>query len=193
MHLTEITPNPTALKALTHPVRLRMLGMLRSEGPATATALAARLGINTGATSYHLRQLAQHGFIVDDPDHGNARERWWKAAHASTRLTMVPDDPAARDTHAAYLQSVAVVHTEALQRATEERDLLPKPWQEASTLSDWQLRITPDRARELVDAMQAVVEGWEETPDDAEGAELFVVQMAGFPLPGSVPPEGTEH
>ena len=29
-------PDPTALKALTHPVRLRMLGMLRVDGPATA-------------------------------------------------------------------------------------------------------------------------------------------------------------
>ena len=43
-----------------------MLGILRTEGATTATALAQRLGLNTGATSYHLRQLAQHGFIVDD-------------------------------------------------------------------------------------------------------------------------------
>ena len=64
--LTSITPSPAALKALSHPVRLRMLGLLRIEGPATATSLAARLGLNTGATSYHLRHLAQHGFIVDD-------------------------------------------------------------------------------------------------------------------------------
>ena len=68
MDLTSITPTPAGLKALSHPVRLRMLGLLRTEGPATATTLAARLGLNTGATSYHLRQLAQHGFIVDDDD-----------------------------------------------------------------------------------------------------------------------------
>ena len=55
-----------------------MLGMLRIDGPATATSLAARLGINTGQTSYHLRQLAQHGFVVDDDERGNGRERWWK-------------------------------------------------------------------------------------------------------------------
>ena len=64
--LTSITPSPAALKALAHPVRLRMLGLLRIEGPATATTLATRLGLNTGATSYHLRQLAQHGFVVED-------------------------------------------------------------------------------------------------------------------------------
>ncbi len=31
--LSRVVPDPTALKALTHPVRLRMLGMLRVDGP----------------------------------------------------------------------------------------------------------------------------------------------------------------
>src|SRR3954469_22151212 len=82
---SSITPTPQQLRALTHPVRLRILGLLRTEGATTATALAQRLGLNTGATSYHLRQLAQHGFIVDDEERGNGRERWWRAAHAATR------------------------------------------------------------------------------------------------------------
>ena len=54
-NLRRVVPDATALKALAHPVRLRMLGMLRVDGPATATQLAARLGLNSGATSYHLR------------------------------------------------------------------------------------------------------------------------------------------
>jgi DNA-binding transcriptional ArsR family regulator len=52
----QVTPDPTALRALSHPVRLRMLGLLRSEGPSTASRLAERLGLNSGATSYHLRK-----------------------------------------------------------------------------------------------------------------------------------------
>ena len=84
MDLSSITPTPAALRALSHPVRLRMLALLRTEGPATATTLAARLGLNTGATSYHLRQLAEHGFVVDDPERGDGRDRWWQAAHRAT-------------------------------------------------------------------------------------------------------------
>ncbi|MGO8484742.1 winged helix-turn-helix domain-containing protein, partial [Rhizobium leguminosarum] len=49
--ISRVVPDPNALKALTHPVRLSMLGMLRIDGPATATQLAARLGLNSGATS----------------------------------------------------------------------------------------------------------------------------------------------
>ena len=65
---SSITPTAAGLRALSHPTRLRMLKLLRIEGAATATQLAGRLGLNTGATSYHLRQLAEHGFIVEDPD-----------------------------------------------------------------------------------------------------------------------------
>src|SRR5690606_19778936 len=56
--ISRIKPDAMALRALAHPQRMRMLAMLRIDGPATATALAERMGLNSGATSYHLRQLA---------------------------------------------------------------------------------------------------------------------------------------
>ncbi len=83
-----ITPSAAGLRALAHPTRLKMLMRLRVEGPATATTLARELSLNTGATSYHLRQLAEHGFIVEDAERGDARDRWWKAAHQSTRANL---------------------------------------------------------------------------------------------------------
>ena len=185
MDLTSITPSPTALKALSHPVRLRMLGLLRLEGPATATTLATRLGLNTGATSYHLRQLAQHGFVVDDQERGDGRDRWWKAAHRSTETANTTDDPATRETLEAYLQSVAVVMTEQLQRAIEELPLVPEPWGRASTFSDWVIRLTPARAKALVDALAEVISQADDDDGD-ESAEQFVVQLTAFPLPGHV-------
>src|SRR6476660_2087236 len=125
---TSVSPGPEGLKALSHPGRLRMLGLLR-EGPATATMLATRLGLNSGATSYHLRQLEKHGFIVEDTTRGNARDRWWRATHQYTR-TDVADatTPEQHDTYEAYIQAVAMVYGEQLQRAVEEMRLLPRPW-----------------------------------------------------------------
>jgi hypothetical protein len=84
----------------------------------------------------------------------------------------------------AYLQAVAVVLTEQLQRAIEELPLVPQPWGEASTFSDWVIRLTPARARALVQALAAEI-GSAEDEDDAS-AEQFVVQLAAFPLPGHV-------
>ncbi|MGO4429962.1 ArsR/SmtB family transcription factor, partial [Streptomyces sp. MCAF7] len=75
-----------SLRGLAHPLRMRLLGALREYGPATASQLADRLGESSGATSYHLRQLAAHGFVEDDPERGKGRERWWKSAQSGTRV-----------------------------------------------------------------------------------------------------------
>ncbi len=185
MELTSITPGPSALRALSHPVRLRLLELLRVDGPSTATALAAQLGLNSGSTSYHLRQLATHGFVTDDETRGNGRERWWRAAHQATR---VPTSPAAdgatdRESNDAFLQAVAVIRTEELQRAMEERPLLPDDWRGASTFSDWGLVLTPARAKQLVSAVAALIESWDEE-EDVEGADHFTVAVTAYPRPG---------
>jgi DNA-binding transcriptional ArsR family regulator len=183
MDATSVTPTPHQLRALSHPVRLRMLGILRGEGPQTATMLASRLGLNTGATSYHLRQLAQHGFVADDESRGNGRERWWRAAHQSTR-TEPSDDPEVRAAQDAFGQAVAVVHTEQLQRAVEEAEMLPDEWRKAATMSDWQVRLTPARAAELVSFLEGLIDDVEEE-DDPEAAR-FVIMLHAFPRPGEV-------
>ena len=186
MDFTAVTPGLQQLKALSHPVRVRMLGMLRVDGPATATSLAERLGLNTGATSYHLRQLAQHGLIVDDESRGNGRDRWWKAAHDATMTRSdVVQDEAGAEAMDAYLQSVVVVLTQMLQRAVEERPVLPDEWRRASTFSDWVIKLTPARARALIDSMGADLENLEEDTEDLSAAD-FVIQVHGFPLPGRI-------
>ncbi len=203
MDLTSITPGPEALRALSHPVRLRMLGLLRMDGPSTASALATRLGLNSGATSYHLRQLAQHGFVVDDAERGNGRDRWWRAAHQSTHVPnddSAPDVPdATRDANDAFLQAVAIVRTEQLQKAVEERSLLSSQWRAASTFSDWGLRLTPARAEQLIRAVTDVIGGWDEDDEDVEGAAPFVIAVTAHPRPGAVggappgPEAGDDH
>ncbi len=177
-----ITPTPHQLRALAHPVRLRMLGMLRIDGPATATSLATRLGLNSGATSYHLRQLAQHGFVVDDDERGNGRDRWWKAAHMSTYTEDSPADSEVGESTDAFLQAAVVVYTEWAQRAMEERPLLPQPWRDAATFSDWIHVLTPRRAQAVIDALDAVMDDVED--EDDEAARKFTVQITAYVRPG---------
>ncbi len=64
-----------SLRGLAHPLRMRLLDALRVHGPATASGLAERLGESSGATSYHLRQLAEHGFVEDAPTARTSRTR----------------------------------------------------------------------------------------------------------------------
>ncbi|TDC62374.1 winged helix-turn-helix domain-containing protein, partial [Streptomyces hainanensis] len=60
------TPSFDGLKALAHPRRLQILERLGMYGPATSAMVARGLGLNTGATSYHLRELARHGFVEEE-------------------------------------------------------------------------------------------------------------------------------
>ncbi len=96
---------------------------------------------------------------------------------------MPAGDRDARETTEAYLQSVAVVMTDLLQRAIEELPLVPREWEEASTFSDWVIKLTPRRARALMEALSEMTSDTEPDEDD-ETAEEFVVQLATYPYPG---------
>jgi predicted ArsR family transcriptional regulator len=151
--------------------------------------LADRLGLNTGATSYHLRQLAEHGFVEEQAERGNGRDRWWRAAHQSTWTDEAPE-PAARDAVDAFAQAVVVVHTEQLQRAVEERPLLSDEWRRASTVSDWGLQLAPQDAAELLARLVELFEEFsdrEPAPGDrTDGTGPMVYQVHAFPRPGTV-------
>ncbi|RDE08823.1 ArsR/SmtB family transcription factor [Pelagibacterium lacus] len=188
--ISKIVPGPQALKALTHPDRLKMLGILRLEGPQTATGLAARLGLNSGATSYHLRQLAHHGFIETDAERGNRRERWWKARHESTLIEPAEAEGEAYDASMAMMQAVISHHAAAMQRAHEHFSALPLDWRKAQTFSDFTIPLSPQAAKELMDRLHAIL--WaakEEAPEPGaplpEGWRPFTVHLHGFP---HVPP-----
>ena len=58
---THLRLDAQAITVLAHPLRSRLVSTLRIGGPATATALARALDTNSGATSYHLRRLAEVG------------------------------------------------------------------------------------------------------------------------------------
>jgi DNA-binding transcriptional ArsR family regulator len=188
MPKSSITPTAAGLRTLSHPTRLKILMLLRLDGPATATGLAERLELNTGATSYHLRQLAEHGFIEEDGERGDARDRWWKAAHAGTRAGLRFGSPDEAESAESYLQSVAMMYTETLMQAVAERRYLPRAWQDASTTSDWHFRLTAERAEQLTDAIAELIESWSqhEEADGNDGIADFVVNLNAFPRPGTV-------
>ncbi|MFF0221349.1 ArsR/SmtB family transcription factor [Streptomyces sp. NPDC004629] len=168
------------LRALAHPVRVRLLGLLRIYGPSTATRLAERLGVNSGTASYHLRQLGAAGFVEEDTERGNARERWWRSVHRMTELNdpeLAEREPAAT---LAYLQSVAATYALRTQQALNELETMPRPWRDAFSLSDEALRLTPDEAVALREELWAVIARYRrDTPQTKAqapaGAERFAV------------------
>jgi DNA-binding transcriptional ArsR family regulator len=175
-----------SLRGLAHPLRVRLMELLWLDGPDTATGLAARVGESTGTTSYHLRQLAEHGFIEDDPSRGTKRERWWRYRPAGMTLAAADfiDDPDLRGPLSVYLhESLNQLYQRIARFLAEDWG---REWYEVAAASDWNLRLRPAELAALNDEVTAVVARYRETHDaeraePREGDEHVVVQLQSFP------------
>ncbi|WP_406740276.1 winged helix-turn-helix domain-containing protein [Streptomyces atratus] len=176
------------LRGLAHPLRLRLLAALREYGPATASGLAERLGESSGATSYHLRQLAAYGFVEDDPERGKGRERWWRAAHRGTvfdsgRFLSHPD-PAVRGAVDVVLHETATSHAQELNTWIGTMREWPEEWREGWDISDFQVRLTPDLAEELIGKIHELIESYRgQVPEGTEGSADVRSHVHLFPRP----------
>lgn len=175
-----------SLRGLAHPLRMQLLNALRRGGPATASQLAERLGESSGATSYHLRQLAAHGFVEDAPEHGRGRERWWRAAHEGVRFddALVRDgDPEIRGAADLFLHEVANQHTREIATWLGTNGDWPEQWRGAWDLSDWTLSLTPELAEELKQKMHELLESYRAKAPEAgtPDAEQVRVHTHLFP------------
>ncbi|MFD9006253.1 ArsR/SmtB family transcription factor [Streptomyces sp. NPDC059582] len=183
----DIELDTAALRVLAHPLRLSVLNLLRERGPSTATRIADELGINPGAASYHLRRLASGGLIVEEPDRGTGRERWWKSAHRQSVHDPAAAPPDQREAGRAYTHAVALTAVDRLRRAAQEVPLLPQEWLDVTTYSDFLLCLTPgdvDRMRaEIFEVISRYRHGEGEAP---EGSSPVALQVQAFPVPGTV-------
>jgi DNA-binding transcriptional ArsR family regulator len=142
-----------ALRAIAHPLRARLLGALRHDGPATATELAERFGESSGSTSYHLRQLDRFGFVVEDEDQRSKRERRWRAAAKFTSWDDADfvDQPEGREASDA-MHDLQVHWLLKRDRQWRERRLdWDRGWLGAAGTSDVEVRLTPDATRRLME------------------------------------------
>ncbi len=175
----------TQIRTLAHPLRVRLLGMLRVDGPATATTLARLLDTNTGATSYHLRQLAEVGLVTEDTDRGTARQRFWRAAHeASTwQPTDFDDDPDARAAADWIGGEQLRFLSEQAEKWFTARDTADRAWREAATIGDALLTLSPTRLRALNDEIWDVIVKYRQDAAFAEEEDASQVHvfLASFP------------
>lgn len=182
MQVNQVT-DPQALKAIAHPLRLRLLGSLRMDGPQTASELGRRFDESSGSTSYHLRVLAKHGFITEDADQPNARDKRWRARHAYTKWNDADfDDPvgsaAAQVMRDHQLDNVV----SASRRFDTERDTWGPDWAAAAGHSDYAIRLSPQRLRRLRDRFLELVE--EERAADPGDADtpMARIYLSAFPV-----------
>ena len=81
------------LKAVSHPLRRRILELMHEDVPRRAADLAELVDAPANSVSFHLRQLARAGLIVEAPEHArDRRDRVWMAA-GSGYVVPTPAEP----------------------------------------------------------------------------------------------------
>ncbi|RLV66975.1 ArsR-family transcriptional regulator [Streptomyces sp. CBMAI 2042] len=180
--------NARTLRTLAHPLRIRLLNALREFGPATASGLGERLGESSGATSYHLRQLAEGGLVEDAPELGKGRERWWRSVHEGSVFEsadfLTHADPEVRGAIDVVMHEVATTHAQELNTWLGTMGEWPQEWRRSSDMSDFKLRLTPELARELSQKLHAVAESYRgRVPEGTEGSAVVRTHLHVFPRP----------
>lgn len=165
------------LRIMAHPIRQRILRLLRGRGPNTATGLAALIGHSSGVTSYHLRIMAEHGHVVEDLDRGNDRDRWWRSARRNSSVSFRgthAGPPGAGESSAGDVVELAeqffrISAQAGLERSLEYIDTLSSRRAELATLpwqmSDWPLRMTKAQAHRFAAQVNDLAAQYRHDPD----------------------------
>ncbi|GKQ34490.1 transcriptional regulator [Streptomyces sp. A012304] len=167
-----------------------MLEHLTLHGPATSASLARALGLNTGSTSYHLRELARYGFVEETdgqsaaPSQARPRERWWRAVPGDRRFPprsrQSPEMRQVMDELNHYAYAADLELFERLQREADDGD----PWADAFPYSRGTIRLTLPELREFFEEYIALLNRYKrpesETPPDAR---TLLTRFLAFPAP----------
>jgi len=173
-----------ALRAVAHPIRLTLIGLLRREGPLTATQCGDRVGQSAAACSFHLRQLAKYG-LVEEAGGGRGRERPWRATAQFTSWPNVADDP---ELAAAAQMLSTVVAERYFERVLQWLDRTPDEppeWREAAAFGDRILYLTADELAALGRELDELGDRYQERTADPqlrpEGSRRVTFLPIAFP------------
>jgi len=176
--------DPRAMRAVAHPVRLGIMEQLAVHGSMTATELAEHLDESPSNCSWHLRKLAEHGF-VEEAEGGTGRRRPWRAVSRGMRWG--EGDETAEMARAGEALSQLMIEREVARfadsRARSRQDT--PPWREASTSSQSLQWLTAEELGEINLAVRHLimskVDRFEHPERRPEGARLCAFLAWGAP------------
>jgi len=176
--------DPRALRAVAHPLRLGILEQLGVHGAMTATELAERLEETPSNCSWHLRKLAEHGF-VEEAEGGTGRRRPWQAVGRGMRWGDPDESPELARAGDALNQLVIEREVARFAGSRARRREEAPQWQEASTSSQSMMWLTADELNEINlavrELMMSRVDRFEHAERRPEGARLCAFLAWGVP------------
>jgi DNA-binding transcriptional ArsR family regulator len=163
---TLVLDKPEQLKALGHPLRVRVLEMLGQEGEwqLTNRELAQRLGVDPGHLHFHVRMLLKAGLIELADANGRGREKPYRSVAKVFRVA--PELLAAggaSDIQAAMIDQVQRAHALYATDGTFRSAQL-------------EVKLTSERALELMSTFLTAARDLED-----ENADKIVLTMFAHP------------
>ncbi|MEO3887151.1 helix-turn-helix domain-containing protein [Nonomuraea sp. B5E05] len=179
------------LKALGHPLRIKLYRALYMAGTATASQLADGVGEAVSLVSYHLRKLSAHGIIEEaEPGSGDGRERWWRPVSTvvSTRDEDWRDAPERVAVHNAVSRVYARQRIEMYEEYLDTKPTWTDDWRGAAFSSEFLLTLTAEELHDLGRELGELVAKWRERgtaareAGDTQGRENVALHVNGFPF-----------
>ncbi|ARQ67991.1 winged helix-turn-helix domain-containing protein [Streptomyces marincola] len=180
------------LKAFTNPLRMQLYRLLYAAGSATASQLADQVDQAPSLVSYHLRKLAEHGFVAEASGRSaDGRERWWQVAteegwgFQSSDFSGTPEGAAVVG---AVTRSILDGRVAQYRAYLDQAPAWGKEWTDASFSAEWMLDLTPAELAELSDELRELSRRWRErgraarAAGDTEQRENVAVHLYGFPF-----------
>jgi predicted ArsR family transcriptional regulator len=173
-----------SLRALAHPLRLDLLELLVVHGPQTASQAAERLGQTPANCSWHLRKLAEHGFVREAQGTGG-RSRPWRAVTEGLTWGDPADDPAAAAAGEGLTDMLLERELQRFRAARAATASEPAEWREATSLNQSKLWLTAEEAAGISEAMRELFLSYGDRVTDPgqrpSGARL--VSVVGWLVP----------
>jgi DNA-binding transcriptional ArsR family regulator len=180
--------NPLALRAMAHPLRLDLIELLGTAGPATAAECARQLGSTQASCSYHLRQLAKYGLVEQADPRDDSRERPWRLVDVEQSWSS--ENPAAEQLEQVFVQREA----DRILNWQASRNQQPEPWREAGFLGGATLPLTAAELASIREQLAAVIEPYVArlTDHSARPEHYRFVRILLAGTPADTDPEETQ-
>jgi len=154
--------DPRLLRAIAHPLRNRILNEISAVGPMRASDVARELGVPANSASFHLRQLAKYGLVVEDTEAArDRRDRVWRLADESglaLSLHELEQEPGGKAAARVFRRTASAwAHVLIDEAYNAQRD--PEVFR---AVTEVPLRLTKDEARELEGEIEELLRAWNE-------------------------------
>lgn len=188
---TEAAPEETVreyatrdqLRAMAHPLRMRIIERVGRRGTARAADLAEDLDIPANSVSYHLRTLARGGVVVEAPEAArDKRDRVWKLVRADFRHAPAESSPSSgvlvdhdyvEASGATTMAALEWMRSAWVSEIAQRTARFPETAEQRAFAAMFSapLRLSREQARELFDAVQQKLEEYVAVNRDEHGAD----------------------